>query len=273
MDITSAAKSLCAQAKSSEYRLARRNLKILMMAAPLVRSQSNTLLLLTKAMAKFVDVRLSTHDSSVSRPHCMLLLPGAHSSLTPTLQQGRRLHDGTGPCNPLLQMSASDVVQASRVSRRCTRWWHEPDPMSRDVFGLDDAVQLVHEVWDADFAGSGPGSDETHWALAASTFPDGTSAIGRSGQQHQPFSSVLGVSLAPPPSQTPCSLPVSRSSSMTPHLSPSLTQHCSSCKPMLQGHSMFLLAPLLWPAWLAPHCVRLPSGRPAAIQLAVSLLL
>ena len=33
-----------------------RNVRLIMMAAPLVRSQSNTLLLLTKAMAKFVDV-------------------------------------------------------------------------------------------------------------------------------------------------------------------------------------------------------------------------
>ena len=57
VDAASDASPLCAQARSSEYRLARRNLKILMMAAPLVRSQSNTLLLLTKAMAKFVDVR------------------------------------------------------------------------------------------------------------------------------------------------------------------------------------------------------------------------
>ena len=178
-----------------------------MMAAPLVRSQSNTLLLLTKAMAKFVDVRLSTHDSSVSQPRCMLLLPGEHSSLTPTLQQGRRLHDRTGSSNPLLQMSANDVVQASRVSRRCTRWWHESDPRSGDVFGLDDAVQLVHEVWDADAAGSGPGRNETHWAMAPSTLPDGTSAVGRSGQQHQLFPlswAYLLPPLLPNPLFSPC---------------------------------------------------------------------
>ena len=34
-----------------------RNVRVLMLAAPIVRTQSNTLLLLTKAMAKFVDVR------------------------------------------------------------------------------------------------------------------------------------------------------------------------------------------------------------------------
>ena len=76
------ADSGCLQVQSQETRRALRSVRVLMLAAPIIRTQSNTLLLLTKAMAKFVDVRpllaaCGDSRSPTARPLQCCVLPAA----------------------------------------------------------------------------------------------------------------------------------------------------------------------------------------------------